>query len=99
MEEDDIEDEDGIIAEEEVQADDGDEEEDVAHKDVLYRMFGKKEADYFLYPRVEPAQKTKRARVPAAIRKQGGELMGNIMVVFFVLQCKLRNKYQVQQFV
>ena len=52
-----------------VQVDDG----PAPHKDHLYQMFGKKQADYFLYPRIEP-QKTKRIRIPPSIRRQGGKI-------------------------
>ncbi|XP_072026954.1 uncharacterized protein [Amphiura filiformis] len=41
------------------------------HKDRLYQMFGKKDADYFLYPRIE-AKKMEKMKIPPSIRRQGG---------------------------
>ncbi|XP_077987204.1 uncharacterized protein LOC144441486 isoform X2 [Glandiceps talaboti] len=41
------------------------------HKAELYRLFGAKQANYFLFPRIEPIKK-KKIRVNPALRRHGG---------------------------
>nr|XP_002732340.1 PREDICTED: ankyrin repeat domain-containing protein 11-like [Saccoglossus kowalevskii] len=55
----------------EVDGMEGQPEELPQHKSELYRLFGTKQANYFLYPRIEPIKK-KKIRVNPALRRQGG---------------------------
>ncbi|XP_071960193.1 uncharacterized protein [Antedon mediterranea] len=60
----------GTIKEED-EDDDEDFEEKEDHEYELQKMFGKRQANYFLRPRIEP-EKKKQTNIPPAVRRKGG---------------------------
>ncbi|XP_070559602.1 uncharacterized protein [Ptychodera flava] len=59
------------------------------HKAELYRLFGARQANYFLYPRIEPERK-KKIKVNPSLRRHGGRSGANTLWSILRDQSKIK---------